>query len=233
MNQKDSTKPLVLARERARANPDLDANALLIAEFEYIAQTAFQATEDRSRATTLYLVTTGSLIAAILSTQVEQLQVAETYWSFAILFCGLSFFSLLTLLQLARLRLAWLSSVAAMNHIKQFYIEHSQLPDLESAFLWNARTLPSPSKPWSVASLLMLQVALLGSLAAGAAIIFFGLANQLQAWWWGGASVVGACFFIIQIGLYYALLRRSAENKGTNEQMNKTENKEPNGEQRT
>lgn len=226
MSQKDSTKPLILARERARANPDLDANALLIAEFEYIAQTAFQATEDRSRATTLYLVTTGSLIAAILSTQVEQLQVAETYWSFAILFGGLSFFSLLTLLQLARLRLAWLSSVAAMNHIKQFYIEHSQFPELESAFLWNVRTLPSPSKPWSVASLLMLQVALLGSLAAGAAIIFFGLANQLQAWWWSGASVVGGVFFFIQIGLYYALLRRTSESTKSKEQP-RTQNPEP------
>lgn len=221
MNQKDSTKPLILARDRSRATSDLDANALLIAEFEYIAQTAFQATEDRSRATTLYLVTTGSLIAAILSTQVEQLQVTETYWSFAILFCGLSFFSLLTLLQLARLRIAWLSSVAAMNHIKQFYIEHSQQPDLEQAFLWNAHTLPTASKPWSVASLLMLQVALLGGLSAGAAIIFFGLANQLQAWWWSGASVIGGGFFFIQIGLYYALMRRNEEPR--------TQNQEPRG----
>lgn len=229
MNQKDSTKSLILARERSRAASDLDANALLIAEFEYIAQTAFQATEDRSRATTLYLVTTGSLIAAILSTQVEQLQATETYWSFAILFCGLSFFSLLTLLQLARLRIAWLSSVTAMNHIKQFYIEHSQQPDLERAFFWNVRTLPTASKPWSVASLLMLQVALLGGLAAGAAIIFFGLANQLQAWLWGGASLIGGGFFFIQIGLYYALLRRD---EGTKEHSRKKQVPQPEQERR-
>jgi hypothetical protein len=208
VTNKEHPKQLVLARENARSPQELDAGALLIAEFEYIAQTAFQATEDRSRATTLYLVTTGSLIAAILSTQVEQLQVVETYWAFAILFCGLSLFSLLTLLQLARLRLAWLGSVTAMNHIKQFYVEHSQMPGLERAFLWNIHTLPSPSKPWSVASLLMLQVALLGGLAAGAAIIFFGLANQLQAWWWSGASIVGGGFFMLQVWLYHRLLRK-------------------------
>ena len=203
--QKASSKPMV--RPKHKAIEDLEVNALLIAEFEYIAQTAFQATEDRSKATTLYLVTTGSLIAAILSTQVERLQATETYWAFAILFCGLSFFSLLTLLQLARLRLAWLASVKAMNHIKQFYVNHTDIPGLDSAFLWNAHALPSAAKPWSVASLLMLQVALLGGLAAGAAIISFGLANQLPAWWWSGAAMTGGSFFVFQIGLYYALLR--------------------------
>jgi hypothetical protein len=203
--QKDSTKQLV--HQKRKPIDGLDVNTLLIAEFEYIAQTAFQATEDRSRATTLYLVTTGSLIAAILSTQVERLQATETYWAFAILFCGLSFFSLLTLLQLARLRLAWLASVKAMNQIKRFYVNHTQIPDLDSAFLWNERALPSAAKPWSVASLLMLQVALLGGLAAGAAIISFGLANQLPAWWWVGAATTGGSFFVFQIGLYHVLLR--------------------------
>jgi hypothetical protein len=206
MIQTKHKQPTNVAAKKRQPIADLDANALLIAEFEYIAQTAFQATEDRSRATTLYLVTTGSLVAAILSTQVERLQAAETYWAFAILFCGLSFFSLLTLLQLARLRLAWLASVKAMNHIKQYYVEHSTIPDLSSAFLWNTQSLPSPTKPWSVASLLMLQVALLGGLAAGAAIIFFGLVNQVQTWWWTGAAAVGGSFFILQIGLYYVLL---------------------------
>jgi hypothetical protein len=208
VTHKDHPKQLVLAREKPKPAQDLDASALLIAEFEYIAQTAFQTTEDRSRASTLYLVTTGSLVAAILSTQMEQLQVAETYWAFAVLFCGLSLFSLLTLLQLARLRLAWLGSIAAMNHIKRFYVNHSQVPGLERAFLWNNDNLPSASKLSSVASLLMLQVALLGGLAAGAAIIFFGLANQLQTWWWSGASIGGGGFFLLQVWLYYWLLRK-------------------------
>jgi hypothetical protein len=45
----------------------LSQDVILIAEFEYIAQVAFQANEDRARLTNFYLVTLGSFIAAIVS----------------------------------------------------------------------------------------------------------------------------------------------------------------------
>ncbi len=44
----------------------LDPARLLEKEFEYIAQTAFQANEDRARLVSLYLVTVASLLGAIL-----------------------------------------------------------------------------------------------------------------------------------------------------------------------
>ena len=41
-------------------------------------------------------------------------------------FLGLSFHSLLTILQLVRLRLAWIDSAKAMNSVKDYYISHLQ-----------------------------------------------------------------------------------------------------------
>ena len=45
-------------------DPDtLSPDEMLIAEYNYIAQTAFQANEDRSRVTSFYFVSVGSLVA--------------------------------------------------------------------------------------------------------------------------------------------------------------------------
>jgi hypothetical protein len=47
----------------------LSPNDLLQSEFNYIAQTAFQANEDRARVTTFYLVNLGGFAAALYSSQ--------------------------------------------------------------------------------------------------------------------------------------------------------------------
>jgi hypothetical protein len=52
-----------------RETPDLSPGEMLQSEFTYIAQTAFQANEDRARVTTLYLVNLGGLVAALVSSQ--------------------------------------------------------------------------------------------------------------------------------------------------------------------
>ena len=80
------------------------AKDILTAEYEYIAQTAFQANEDRARVTTFYIVSVGSLVGALLNTTDETSQI--TLWAFSGLFLFLSLFGLLTLLQLIRLRRA-------------------------------------------------------------------------------------------------------------------------------
>ncbi len=140
----------------------LDPNDILTAEFEYISQTAFQANEDRARVTNFYLVTLVGFIAALLGTQLDNLMVPHVYWAFAALFVVLFLASILTLLQLVRLREAWFESIKAINDIKTYY--QAKLPELElgTALRWKATTVPACYKPWSVGFLLALQVAVLG-----------------------------------------------------------------------
>jgi hypothetical protein len=183
----------------------LDPNDILTAEFEYIAQSAFQANEDRARVTSLYLVALGSFIAALFGSQMQNALVPHIYWAFAALFVILFLASILTLLQLIRLREAWFESVKAMNAIKAYY--QARLPGLalDTAFRWSATTMPARFKPWSVAFLLALQVALLGGASAGAAVVFVGLTRG--AWWLGWAVVTALVCCAAQMVLYWALLR--------------------------
>jgi hypothetical protein len=127
------------------ADKPLDPNAILTAEFNYIAQTAFQANEDRARVTNFYLITLAGFVAAILGMRFEGLMLPYGYWAFVALFVILALASLLTLLQLVRLRQAWFDSVSAMNRLKDYYARHVGDPQLEEAFAWKALFLQGTS----------------------------------------------------------------------------------------
>ncbi len=149
--------------------PKLNPDEILKAEFHYIANTAFQAHEDRARFTTFYFVTVGSFVAAIFGTQFELHQRGVSL-AFFFLFIVLTFMGALTISQLARLRAAWRESIEAMNQIKDYYIKHNRA--IEPAFKWRKNSIPPTNKPFSIANLIAVEVALLSSLTAGAAIHF-------------------------------------------------------------
>ncbi len=160
-------------------DPEL-ARSIIAAEFGYVAQTAFQANEDRARAWQYFFVTFATLIAALLSAQVETSVRQQLYITFAIIFALLSALGLITVLQLARLRQAWLESVRAMNQIKDQLIAAD--PALADFFRWRNSTIPPAFKRRSFGFLQAVSVALLSGLALGAAVAFAALA--------GGAAVV-------------------------------------------
>jgi hypothetical protein len=188
------------------ADMPLDANALLTAEFQYIAQTAFQANEDRARVSTFYMVTLGSLVAALFSAQLDIVGNPEDVnRGFVALFLAISLFGLLTLLQLVRLRQAWFESAVAMDQIKSFYIEHYPALPLDDAIRWKAATLPSLYKPWSIGYLQMLQVAILGGVTFGTAILFLGFVTERGNWIF--AVIAGLSFIALQVFLYWLLLK--------------------------
>jgi len=85
-------------------NIPVELDELLAAEFDYIAQTAIQAHEDRSRVSSFYLIAVGSLIAALLGTQVfdpeKFTQAVKLAFSGA--FALLTLLGISTVLQLAR-----------------------------------------------------------------------------------------------------------------------------------
>ena len=150
----------------------VEFDELLAAEFNYIAQTAIQANEDRARVSSFYLIAVGSLVAAMFGAQ----YIDSTFLSIDvnILFSGL--FLLLTLMgtstimQLARLRSAWYESALAMNQLKDYMM--SQNVTLQQAFRWKTSTLPSKYKKDSISYYQAIEVALISGLMFGAAIFF-------------------------------------------------------------
>lgn len=167
--------------------PELTPDEMLQGEYKYIANTAFQANEDRSRVTSFYFVSVGSFVAAIIGTQLEA-QSKTVSFAFFALFLVLTFMGALTIAQLARLRAAWHESVEAMNQIKDYYIKHH--PEIEPAFKWRGSSIPKTNKPYSIANLIAVEVAMLSSLTTGAGAYF--LLSYLGEVTWVGWLVVFA-----------------------------------------
>lgn len=152
------------------AKPKLNTDDILQAEFNYIANSAFQANEDRSRVTSFYFVSVGSLVAAILGIQFGGAASRSVSVAFALLFAALSALGALTIAQLARLRAAWHEAIEAMNQVKDFYLKHH--PEIRPAFKWGRKSIPPTNKPYSIANLLAVEVAMLSSLTTGGAVYF-------------------------------------------------------------
>jgi Na+/melibiose symporter-like transporter len=185
--------------------PKLNADEILKAEYNYIANTVFQANEDRSRVASFYFVTVGSLVAAILSTLFSAGNVKNISLSFSGLFLVLTVLGALTLAQLARLRAAWHESAQAMNQIKDFYIENNK--EIEPAFKWRLNTLPKTDKPYSIANLMAVEVTLLSAITSTVSLYF--LLSALGEITWLSWLILAAAFaggWIAQWAWYKNLL---------------------------
>jgi hypothetical protein len=172
---------------------------ILIAEFNYIAQTAFQANEDRARVASFYLVSFGSFLAALFSTQIDFSNPQLVNLGFSGLFLALAVMGYLTLLQLASLRGAWFRSIAAMNQIKEYYF--ARHPGLDAAFAWKKGDVPHKFKPNSMGYYMIVQVAFLGGISLGGAVYFAILAFWQSFNIWPGI-LVGAVSIILQMYWY-------------------------------
>ena len=182
----------------------IDPDEILIAEYNYIVQAAFQANEDRARVTSFYLVSVGSFLAAILSTQLLGSLQPGVYWGFTALFLFVAALAVTTILQLIRLRRSWHESILAMNQIKEFYLRSIHNLDLSAAFRWNAATIPPLEKTNSLSFYLAMEVGLFGASAFGAAVYF----GMLGLGWisWGPAVGLGILFFVGEFLMYTRML---------------------------
>jgi hypothetical protein len=182
---------------------------LLAAEFDYIAQTAIQANEDRARVSSFYLIAVGSLVAALFGTQYvnpEHLTSRDVNLMFSGLFLLLTLLGTSTVMQLARLRAAWYESALAMNQLKDYMMSENQR--LVKAFRWKTSTLPSKYKKDSVSYYQAREVSLISGLMFGAAAFFLQRAffsdNVLQ---WLLAGVIGVVTIYYQLSLYERALK--------------------------
>jgi hypothetical protein len=190
-----------------------DLSEVLAAEYEYIAQTANQAHEDRARISSFYLIAVGSLVAALFGTPFLQAEYSNRSVSimFGVLFLLMTLLGVSTIMQLARLRAAWHESMMAMNHLKEFMIQ--QNPTLAGAFLWTKDTLPKPYKSRSVSYYQAQEVAGIGGLMFGMSVFFFqqalrpsGVDVELQHW---VISVfAGLTVLFVQLQMYKRFLTK-------------------------
>jgi len=187
----------------------VEFDELLAAEFDYIAQTAIQANEDRARVSSFYLIAVGSLVAALFGTQYadpELLSTRDVNLMFSGLFILLTLLGGSTVMQLARLRAAWYESALAMNQLKDYMIEQNNT--LVRAFRWKTSTLPSKYKKDSVSYYQAVEVALIGGLMFGAAMFFLQRAFfSINVFHWILAAVIGTGAISVQLFLYRRALR--------------------------
>lgn len=191
-----------------KQSPPVELDELLAAEFNYIAQTAAQANEDRARVSSFYLIAVGSLLAALFGTQLfDPEKFTQTVkLMFSGVFILLTFLGASTVMQLAQLRSAWHESARAMNQLKDFAMK--QNPELADAFRWKTSTIPDRYKKGSVSYYQALEVSLIGGLMFGAAVFFlqqaFFPASPLT---WTICGLLGALAVLAQMTIYKRLLK--------------------------
>jgi len=184
--------------------PIIELDELLASEFDYIAETASQANEDRARISSFYLVAVGSLVAALLSTQLfdDGKFTQPVKFMFSGLFVLLTLLGTSRIVQLGRLRGAWYESMLAMNQIKDFAIKQS--PELNEAFRWKTKTLPKKFKKNSVSYFQASEVSLISGLVFGVAMFFLILAlfPTVGILHWVVAVPAGIAMVFVQLAVY-------------------------------
>jgi len=149
---------------------ELNVNDILIAEFNYAAQTASQANEDRVKVFSFIIANLGTFVAAII---LPSLNSSINISVFGLIFILLTFIGTLSIFQLSRLRAAWIDSVRSMNRIKDYYIKDLKILKLEDAFRWKTATIPSQNKINSLAFLLTITIIFLNSCSVSASTYIF------------------------------------------------------------
>ena len=186
----------------------VEFDELLAAEFNYIAQTAIQANEDRARVSSFYLIAVGSLVAAMFGAQYidSTLLSVDVNILFSGLFVLLTLMGTSTIMQLARLRSAWYESALAMNQLKDYMMRQNQT--LTQAFRWTTGTLPSKHKKDSISYYQAIEVALISGLMFGAAIFFLQQALlSLGSFALIPSAVLGIASVFVQLDIYQRVLK--------------------------
>lgn len=188
----------------AKKDLPIELDELLAAEFDYIAQTAVQANEDRARVSSFYLIAVGSLVAALFGTQLFDNEnfTSTVKFMFSGLFILLTLLGTSTVIQLGRLRAAWHESMLAMNQLKDFAMHQS--PELIEAFRWKTTTLPSKYKKGSVSYFQAIEVSLISGLMFGASIFFLiqAFIPVVGLLHWTIALPIGLVMVFIQLAIY-------------------------------
>ena len=184
---------------------------ILNREFEYARLTASEAMRDRHTMVNFYLLAFGVIATGVLTILSRETDLPQSIGTLLLwILCAVGW---LYFLKIIRLRQAWHESAQAMNQIKEFCIQHDQHfepEELRAAFRWQAHTLPSPEKPWTVFFYSAVLIALLDSMAyvLGAALLNLNLSHVIPSVDLGLYLIFGIGFLTYHIWLYSAFLKK-------------------------
>lgn len=193
MNNRVENK-IVLFESKGSNSDSLNSNDILIAEFNYAMQTASQSNEDRVKIFQFVVANILTIAATLFFSEFAQSDFKKLM---AFVFLFFMVFGVISLLQLSRLRLAWIDSVKAMNKIKDYYITQNE--SLSEAFLWRTSTIPKAKKDLSLAYLLALSLMIINALSTGIALQLI-FSNYL-------VSILGSFIaFVVQLVIWNRVL---------------------------
>lgn len=149
------------------------AEGILLEEYNFASVTAYQAKEESTALFNLYLLASGALATGlgVLTNAVNRdNRLALTLVATLVLALA-GTLSYAMFVKLLALRREYSEAQVAMGIIKEFYIAHlrHQMPDIDRAFRWRLRRLPS-AVPIGGSLVLLTVVALLGSLCVAGAV---------------------------------------------------------------
>jgi len=198
----------------------LPAHEILELEFEYARVTASEAMNDRHTIVNFYLLLTGVVLSAVVGLfgAAKPTGIVEGHLPYAgtVLLWALCIVGWLYLLQIVRLRQAWLDSAMTMNQIKDFYaanVAQFDAQEFGKAFRWRTDTLPRPQALWTIHFFSAALIALLNSLVyvGGALLLAVGL--ELAEGWpllIVSLAILGSLLFAYSLHMYVVFLERSA-----------------------
>ncbi len=164
--------------DKLTIDPELKLDNMLLKEFEYASQTAYQALEDRARMFNLYLVVVGVVASGLGAVYQLQSQPGSKVPAYSqplalLLLAAAGIMGVAFFLKLIRLRQAYHDSLLTMNYVKEFYIREFKrhIVDVHKAFRWRLLTVPTGERAGSLSFYICTTVAMLGSFCFAAATI--------------------------------------------------------------
>jgi ADP-ribose pyrophosphatase len=202
--------------EKNKSAP-LRLSEILQLEFEYVKETASEATNDRLTMLNYFLLSAGVVAAGIGVMVSKEGGYEFPYRDESVIALSLIFnvVGWVYFLNQVRLRQAWCESARAMNHIKQFFVKYSEYPPemAEAAFRWNIESIPKASKKMTVFYFSALLISILSSASIVlASIILLGM-DQISKFWFI-PMILGFYHLFFQMSMYAALLDESASSTG-------------------
>lgn len=212
------------------SNADEAPHKILMAEFEYLANAAQQANEDRAKVIQYYFISLGSLAGSVVS--LREIPPAYLQWAYggvATIFLVLTAFGIITVRQLISLRLAWLEYSLSMDKIKEYYIDRFPQAGLPLVMRLRANKLPLAYQRGSISHLLAIATFSLNALSLVIAAVFLQLAvfDCLQ---FGALTIAGLVLAVLLFGgqqIYYRMkLEKSGIQKDIFEEIENIKRKE-------
>lgn len=168
---------------------------LLQLEYQYAHDTALQAQQDRLTLLNLFLAIYTAVMAFALGGGSEIIGNNEAIKVSPFV---MSIIGVIFVLQIARLRQAWIESLHAMTKVKEFYLNRDA--KIGDHLLWNLMTIPKPNRLNTISFFSALLIAILSALALSAGIL---LLNGTVA----AAAVSGVIYLLVMVILYQVLLK--------------------------